>query len=213
MERRKFHSGRLYLLSFAIGTVVFALVFAMSYSIAYFQSYRVSHMQANFAYDVFAHKLDHSLFDKGCDNESFEKVSDGLYFHGRVIGDLEKRLGKNNEDVLSGKKFYSLIELEHFEFVNVLNEECNSGLKTILFFYSNENADVEKSEKLGRMLSVVSNRNDDLYVYSFDVNLGTELIEDLKKHYGVEGPQTVVINGEIVLEDPQNLDEIEKRLG
>ena len=212
MERRKFHSGGLYLLSFIIGTAVFALVFAMSYSVAYFQSYRISHMQTNFAYDVFAHKLDYSLFDKDCGNKSFEKVSGGLYFHGRIIGDLEKRLGKNNEDVLSGKKFYSLIELEHFEFVNILNEKCNSGLKTILFFYSNENADAEKSEKLGRMLSVVSNRNDNLYVYSFDVNLGTELVEDLKKHYGIEKPQTIVINGEIVLADPQNVDEIEKRL-
>ena len=169
-------------------------------------------LQTGLAYDIFAHKLDYSLFDKECENESFEQVSRDLYFQGGIISDLEKRLGKNNKDILFRKKFYTLIELEHFEFVNTLNDKCDSDIRTILFFYSNEDEDIENAEKLGRLLSVVNGRNQKLHIYSFDVNLESELITDLKNHYGIESPQTIVINQKNILVNPENIDEIERYL-
>jgi len=93
--------------------------------------------------------------EKDCDS-TYSKISADLGFQGRVIDDLERKLGKGDSEVLFRKRFYSLIELEHFEFVNILNDQCNLNISTIFFFYSNKANDLEKSEKLGRLLGIVS---------------------------------------------------------
>ncbi len=213
MERRIFQSRKRYLLAFLIGTFVFLLVFWLSYSVSYLEFQRVSGLQGVLAYDIFSHKLDYSLFDKGvCEDESFEKVSRDLNFQGRIIDDLEKKLGKGDEDVLFRKKFYVLIELEHFEFVKLLNQKCEFSIQTILFFYSNENKDAEDSEKLGRLLSTVSQRNLNLMIYSFDINLDSDLVNKLEEKYGVVHPQTLVINDKFIVLNPKNISEIERHL-
>lgn len=213
MERRPFSSKRRYVISFIIGTFIFLMVFGLSYSISYLEFQRVSNLQGVLAYDIFTHKLDYSLFDKGvCDDESFEKVSRDLNFQGRIIDDLEKSLGKDNKDVLFRKKFYTLIELEHFEFVKLLNQRCEFNIQTILFFYSNENRNLENSEDVGRMLTTVFKRSGNIMIYSFDVNLDSELINELKKKYNIEEPQTLIINDKFTVLSPKNIDEIERHL-
>lgn len=213
MEKRPFSSKKRYVISFIIGTFLFLLVFGLSYSFSYLEFQRVSSLQGMLAYDIFTHKLDYSLFDEGvCGDESFEKVSQDLNFQGRIIDDLEKNLGKGDKDVLFRKKFYTLIELEHFEFIKFLNQKCEFSVQTILFFYSNENKDAEDSEELGRLLGTISQRNQNLMIYSFDVNLDSKLIKNLKTKYRIEKPNILIINDNITVVDPQNLNDIEKYL-
>ncbi len=213
MANREFQSGRRYIISFLIGTAIFILVFALTYSISYFEFRRISSLQEGLTYDIFKNKLDYSFFDeKICIDESFDKISRDLGFQGRIIDDLEKKLGKDNEDVLFRKKFYTLIELEHFEFINLLNERCNGNVQTILFFYSNSNPNLEISEDAGRLLDVVHSRNRGLIIYSFDIDLDSDLIEKLKEKYDIEGSPTLIVNGEVLVENPQNILDIEKHL-
>ena len=210
MKERGFQSGKRYIASFLIGTVVFILVFALTYSLSYLEFGRVSNLQADVGYAIFEDKLDYTLFDEPiCTNESLGEVSRNLGFQGRIIDDLEKKLGKQNKEVLSRKKFYTLIELEHFEFVNLLNERCDRGVQTILFFYSNMDPNVEDSVDAGKLLSVVHSKTENLMIYSFDINLDSDLIEKLKEKYDVERSPTMIINGEFKVENPQNLLDVE----
>lgn len=213
MRNRGFLSQKRYIISFLIGTAIFILVFAITYSISYLEFGRVSNLQADLTYDIFEDKLDYSLFDEGvCTNESFDKVSRDLGFQGRIIDDLERKMGKDNENVLFRKKFYTLIELEHFEFVKLLNERCDRGVQTILFFYSNSDPNLETSEETGRLLGVVGSRNEDLMIYSFDIDLESDLIEKLKTKYDIERSSTLIINEEVKVENPKNILDIEKHL-
>ena len=140
MEKRKIQNKQRYLLAFLIGTFIFTSGFIITYSISFWEYKRISNIQGVISYDIFKDKLGYSLFNKNiCAQTSLRKISEDLRFQGRIIDDLEGKFGKNDERVLFKKKFYSLIELEHFEFVNDLNKECNSTIPTILFFYSNEN--------------------------------------------------------------------------
>ena len=181
MEGRGFVSKRRYLASFIIATVLFILIVLVSYSFSYVELRRVSNLQEEVAYEIFDDKLDYTLFGKDvCFQESFEKISNDLNFQGRIIDDLENKFGKNDEGVLFRKKFYTLVELEHFEFIKLLNDRCDLGMSTILFFYSNDNTDLGRSEEVGRLLDSVHSRNSDsLMIYSFDVNLNSDLIEKL----------------------------------
>jgi hypothetical protein len=213
MGNRKFQSEKRYIISFLIGTAIFILVFALTYSISYLELRRISSLQEDLTYNIFRDKLDYSLFDEGvCNDESFDKVSRDLWFQGNIIDDLEKKLGKDNENVLFRKKFYTLIELEHFEFIKLLNERCNLDVQTILFFYSNSNPNLETSEEIGRLLGVVHRRNENLIIYSFDIDLDSDLIEKLKEKYSIKKSPTLIINEEVKVEDPQNIFEIEKHL-
>ena len=210
MEKREFQSKKRYVISFLVGTFIFLFVFILSYSLSYLEFQRVSSLQYDLAYDIFSHKLDYLLFDLGiCREESLDQVSRDLNFQGRIIDDLEKKLGKNNENVLARKKFYTLIELEHFEFVKFLNKECGSNILTVLFFYSNEDKDLENSEKIGRLLSTVYNRNENLMIYSFDINLESDLITNLKNKFNITDSPSVIINENVKLFNPQNIGEIE----
>jgi len=213
MKERKIQSKKRYLLAFLIGTAIFILIFSLSYAISYLEFRRISNLQEDLAYDIFEDKLDYSLFDEGiCANESFDRISRDLGFQGRIIDDLERKLGKNNENVLFRKKFYTLIELEHFEFVKLLNERCNLEIQTILFFYSNSDPNLELSEEVGKLLDVVYNRNENLMMYSFDIDLGSYLTEKLKEKYMVDKSPTLIINEEVKVENPQNISDIEKHL-
>jgi len=213
MKERKIQSKKRYLLAFLIGTAIFILIFSLSYAISYLEFRRISNLQEDLAYDIFEDKLDYSLFDEGiCANESFDRVSRDLGFQGRIIDDLERKLGKNNENVLFRKKFYTLIELEHFEFVKLLNERCNLEIQTILFFYSNSGPNLELSEEVGKLLDVVHNRNENLMIYSFDIDLGSYLTEKLKEKYMIDKSPTLIINEEVKVENPQNISDIEKHL-
>jgi len=214
MKERKVHSKNRYFYAMIIAIIIFILVFSFSYFVSYIEFQRNSNYQNNFAYDIFENKLVLSLFEKEgiCSQQSLDRISQDLALRGSIIDNLEKKFGKNNKNVLFQKKFYTLMELEHFEFIKTQSEDCNLDINTIFFFYSNEKSDIDSGETLGNLLSVISSRNKDLIIYSFDINLDSNLIDLLKKEYNINNPSTIVVNEEIVLINPTNIDEIEQYL-
>ena len=211
MIQRKMQSRRRYLLAFLIGTAIFILGFALTYAVSYFEFQRILGMQDITSYEIFQDKLQYSFFgDDICSTESYQKVSQALGFQGRIIDDLEKKFGKNDKKVLFRKKFYSLILLEHFEFVKILNEECKSGINTILFFYSNQANDIKTSEKTGELLTIISRKYDNLVIYSFDINLDSDLVQKLKEKYDIQESSTLIINEESKIVIPKKIGDIEQ---
>ena len=100
MAIRKIVSPLRYLLAFIIGTLIFIAGFIFVYSISYFEYQRISNIQGDLAYDIFKDKTEYSLFGKDiCSDESYRKISQDLGFQGRIIDDLEKKFGKNDERV------------------------------------------------------------------------------------------------------------------
>ena len=214
MEKRKVQSKRRYIYAFLIGTFIFLSIFLLSYSFAYLQYQRISRAQQTVAYSIFENKLIYTFFRGDlCEHDSFERVSRDLGMQGRIIDDLENKFGKNDERVLLRKKFYTLVLLEHLDFVNQLNEKCGYNFNVILFFYSNElGSGAAESETTGRILDSVYSRNyENTSIYSFDVNLESELIRLLKEEYGVDSPNTLIVNDVKIL-NPRKIEDIETHL-
>lgn len=212
---RAFSSKKRYVAAVIIATIVFLLVFAVSYSLSYLEFQRISNLQTGVGYDIFEDKLGYSFFGSSlCDTTSFEKVSQDLRFQGIIIDDLERKLGKQDENVLLRKKFYSLIEIEHFEFVKAFNGKCNPKVDTILFFYSNNESKESKSEEAGKILGVVSSKNKELVIYSFDFDLNSDLVNKMETKYNIIGSEVpvIIINEKTKLDMPANIREIEKYL-
>ena len=140
IKKREIQSKGRYLAAFLIGTGIFIFGFFLTFMISYFEFERISEFQDVTSYDIFYDRLSYSIFNEDiCSKGSLKDVSRGLNFQGRIIDDLEKKFGKDNMEVLFRKKFYSLVELEHYDFVNQINLKCGNNISTILFFYSTNN--------------------------------------------------------------------------
>lgn len=210
MKPRKVESKRRYLWAFLIGTAIFLIGFGITYSVAYFEYQRITTLQGPISYEIFQDKLQYSLFGKDiCEEETYKEVSEALAFQGRIIGDIEERLGKNNKDVIFRKKFYTLILLEHLELVNTINKECDKEINTVLFFYSNEKEDIEASEHVGGILGVLHEQNkDNLFIYSIDMNIDSKLVKSLNQKYEVSPPMKIILNDEYPFTSLQNINQI-----
>jgi len=213
MVQREIQSKGRYLLAFLIGTSIFCSIFLLTFFFSNQELGNVYLIQEKFSQDIFKDKLSYSFFGEGkCSQESFNKISRDLGYFGRIINELEKKLGKEDKRVLEQKDIYTLILLEHLDFLIDYNEECNTSWNYILFFYSNNKNDYTSSEEVGKILDVLVVKNQKVSVYSFDINLNTDLIKKLKEKYRVFKAPTLIINGKNRLDDVKDIKEIEQYL-
>lgn len=213
MTNRKLQSKSRYIKAFVFATLVFILGFAMSYGVSYIELSRINSLQQSISYDIFSDKLDYSLFGEDiCSIESYNEISKDLGIQGKIIDDLENRFGKEDKSVLFRKEFYTLALIEHFEFVKERNLMCEDFVNTILFFYSNEEEDLQDSEEIGRLLEIIHSKNEKLVIYSFDINLRSKLMKNILNKYGIDKEGILIINNNQFIENPRNLTEIESNL-
>lgn len=206
-------SKKRYLLSFIIGTAIFCLIFILTNFLGRTELNRMNSINEEMAQDIFKDKLAYSFFDeRTCSEEYFGKISRDLGYSGSIINDIEKKFGKEDLGVLEQKKFYTLVLLEHLEFLKDYNKNCNSSFQYILFFYSNQKDKYEDSEEVGRMLDSLGKDYPNVSVYSFDINLNSDLIQKLVDKYNVTKAPLVIIDEKFVLEDIKNIEEVEKYL-
>jgi hypothetical protein len=214
MIKREFSSGKRYFAAFVIGTAVFLLGFFLTSLVARIELRNVGLVQNQLSYGLFEQKLIHSFFEGDiCGEDSFSDINKYRAIQGAAIGSLEKKFGKDNELVLERKKFYTLIQIAHFEFLMERKKSCNESTKILIFFYSNKPKDAKESADVGNLLDVVGNRGHKLQVYSFDYFLDSELIELLKKKYEIrEYPIIFNPEGAKVI-SPTKIGEIESIIG
>jgi hypothetical protein len=213
MEGKEVQSKLRYLLALLIGTSIFLSVILLSNVFGKVELNRIDSINGEMAQDIFKDKLIYSFFEEGiCSEDTYNKISMDLRSSGTIINDLEIKFGKNDPDVLEQKKFYTLMLLEHLEFLINYNSNCDTSLPYILFFYSNQKDKLETSQNVGKTLDIVSKEHPKLLIYSFDINLESELIKRLLTKYSITQAPTLVINGKTTLENSQNINEIEKYL-
>lgn len=213
MEPRKIQSKKRYLLSFMIGTIIFLGVFLLTNFLSNIELKRMDSITGTIAQDIFKDKLIYSFFNESeCSEESFGKISRDLAISGNLINHLEEKLGKTDRNVLRQKETYTLILLEHLEFLKDYNIKCNAKNNNILFFYSNEDSKIQQSERVGRVLDVLGNKYPKLSIYSFDINLDVDLIKKLLEKYNISQAPSVLIDEKILLTEITSSEDIEKYL-
>jgi hypothetical protein len=213
MEQRKIQSKKRYLLSFIIGTSIFCLIFILTNFLGRTELDRMYSINGEMAQDIFKDKLAYSFFnERTCSEEYFGKISRDLGYSGSIINNIEKKFGKEDKEVLEQKKFYTLVLLEHLEFLKDYNKNCNSSFQYILFFYSNQQNKYPQSEEAGRILDLISKDYPNLSIYSFDINLESELIQKLITKYNITKAPTVIIDDKFVIDEVKSIEEVKKYL-
>jgi len=120
----------------------------------------------------------------------------------------ENNIGAEDVDVISLKKYYSLLEIKDYLLMKKIRERCGEKSIFILYFYKNDNCD--DCTKQGYVLTSLREKYPDLRVYSFDYNLDLSAIKAMVSIYKVQDNlPAIVINGK-VYNGFKSIEEIEK---
>jgi len=193
-NRREFPLLRL-LLSFILATATFIIILLIASGVSYYNYQKIS--SQNNEIIEYLNQIDIllNMSVADCGEDILIKSSKILDEVGGKLSLLETRFKKNDPRVLEQKKLYSEIELKHLSIIKQIEKLCQKNYTKIIFFYSNYKSLEEESSRMGFILRAFKNKNpEQIMIYSFDYNLDSETIQNLKKEYNITSAPIIVIN-------------------
>lgn len=187
-----------YLTAFLLTASVFALGIFLGIIMSDYKVSKIYNYERDLMTNFLVQDIQSELMEEDpCKFVSTELASQELFKVGDRLDALEKDLGKDDEQVVSLKKYYNLLAVRDYLFYKKVNEECDKDFILNLFFYSNDPKKCEKCEDQGFVLSYVRAKNDKIRTYSFDVDLGLPAVDYLVKFYNVNEVPSVVFNEDV----------------
>lgn len=207
---RKFYVGRI-LAAILISAIIYVGIFSFAHWISYKNYSGIS--ERNLLVQESLDELESALENVSCNESVLVSVSEKLDQIGASLGLLEMRLGKNEPRVLEQKKLYSELEKRHFELIKEMNKRCNSSFVTVLFFYSNDKNAQKRSDIAGAILTTLKRSEPErVMIYSFDYNLDTLAIDELKQKYLVATTPFVLVDEKHLIVNLKNIQQLEPYL-
>jgi len=179
---------------------------------SYFSNKKIDQLksiESTISMDILSSETQFSLLEEqSCTDVSTTVLSSELNSLADKITYSENNIGTENVDVISLKKYYSLLEIKDYLLMKKITERCGQKPIFILYFYKNDNCD--DCTKQGYVLTSLRENYPNLRVYSFDYNLDLSAIRAMTSIYKVpDNLPALVINGK-VYSGLQSVDDIEK---
>ncbi|MBP9866497.1 MAG: hypothetical protein KBC41_00250 [Candidatus Pacebacteria bacterium] len=177
-----------YILTFLITFSIFVTAFFAS---TFFSDKRVENVksiQDTIAIDILSSETQFDLLKEvPCSNVNDSSLSSELSTLGDKLSHTENERGKDDDDVIYLKKYYSLLQIKDYILSKKLVEKCGAGKKPvfIIYFYSNQ-GDCSECTREGYVLTRLREIYPDLRIYSFDYNLPLSAIDSMKKIYRIK---------------------------
>lgn len=170
---------------------------------------QLKNIESKISLDLMSSETQFSLLqEQSCKDVSNSILSSELNSLADKISYSESNIGTDNTDVVSLKKYYSLLEIKDYLLMKKIRERCGEKSIFILYFYKNDNCD--DCTKQGYVLTSLREKYPDLRVYSFDYNLDLSAIKTMTSIYKVpDNLPAIVINGK-VYSGFKSLEDIEK---
>lgn len=170
---------------------------------------QLKNIEIKISLDLMSSETQFSLLEElSCKDVSTTVLSSELNSLADKIAYSENNIGVENVDVISLKKYYSLLEIKDYLLMKKITERCGQKSIFILYFYKNE--DCSDCTKQGYVLTTLREKYPNLRVYSFDYNLDLSAIKAMTSIYKVpDNLPAIVINGK-VYSGFHSIEEIEK---
>ncbi len=148
------------------------------------------------------------LQELSCKDVSTTVLSSELNSLADKITYSETNIGNDDSNVISLKRYYSLLEIKDYLLMKKITERCGQKSIFILYFYKNDSC--SDCTKQGYVLTSLREKYPNLRVYSFDYNLDLSALKAMVSIYKVpDNLPAIVINGK-VYSGLQSIEEIEK---
>lgn len=181
---------------------------------SYFTNKKVEQLKSienTISLDIMSSETQFDLLQElSCKDISTTVLSSELNSLTEKISYSENNMGTKDNDIISLKKSYSLLEIKDYLLMKRITERCGQKSVFILYFYKNDNCD--DCTKQGYILTSLREKYPNLRVYSFDYNLDLSAIKAMISIYKVpDNLPAIVINGR-VYSGLKSIKEIEKIL-
>lgn len=202
-----------YIYAFVITVFIFALAILASNIISNTKINQLEKLQEELSHAVITNDYsDVSSEEIGC-----QKIYNLNYDLSREIGSLAEKImftegerGYDDPELMVLREKYTLLLIKDYLTTEKLNNECDLGLKIILYFYTNEKC--PSCTEQGYVLTALRESNENVRVYSFDGNLKLGSQKVLMDKLGLKGPfPEIYFNGK-VYSGFQSIDELNKIL-
>ena len=166
-------------------------------------------IESTISLDLLSSEVQFSLLEEqSCKDISTSVLSKELNSLADKISYSESNIGTDNNDVISLKKYYSLLEIKDYLLMKKITERCGQKSIFVLYFYKNDNC--EDCTKQGYVLTSLREKYPNLRVYSFDYKIDNPAIKAMISIYNVpDNLPALVINGK-VHSGFKSVEEIEK---
>lgn len=185
-----------YIIVFFITAGIFAVAFFVSNYIND-RRYEVIKTTADkISIDILSLETQFELFqESSCQSLTNSVLSDEINALADKLSYAESQRGINDEDVITLKKYYSLLEIKDYLVMQKVDKRCDVNPISILYFYTNKE-DCEDCTKQGYVLTKLRMDHPALRIYSFDYDLDLNAIKTLISLYKIpEELPAIVING------------------
>lgn len=193
MERREIVKSK-YIAAFAITALVFLLVIVFDNYFNQMKMDRLNNLYQEVRLDTLGAELQYQLISENpCTSLNYAPFTEELYKIGQKLDFMEEQFGKNNQEVLDLKEYYSLLEIRHWLYLKKATKQCDIDANLILYFYSNK-GDCDACEDQGFVLNYIHDKYPNTYIYSFDFNLDNSALTTLKTTNLVNTTPTLIVN-------------------
>lgn len=128
---------------------------------------------------------------------------------GQRLATMEAQLGTDDADVVSIKKYYSLLQIKDYMLTKALAARCKVKPVTILYFYNNDCSDCSKQ---GYVLTALREQYPQIRIYAFDSNLDLSAIKTLEQVNVISGERPSIVIDNVTYSGFKSLEDIEKVL-
>lgn len=168
-----------YFFSFAITAVIFTTAIYLSNYFGDKKIEEIRGIQDKIAIDILSSETQFALLaESSCEDVGVGTLSAELGEIENKLSYTENQRGHDDPEVLSLKKYYSLLQIKDYLLMNRISEKCKKTPLSIIYFYSS-NTTCEDCEREGYVLTKLRETYPELRVYSFDYNIDVPAVKTL----------------------------------
>lgn len=191
---RKQIETRKYVLAFVITAIVFGGALMVSNRFAQKRLEEIKTVESNISLNILSSETQFALLkERSCKAiDHSTAFSEELNSLSQKLSFMEENLGNDNAEVMSLKKYYSLLQVKDYLLVKQVNEKCGVKPTTIIYFYSNKGECTDcKNEEYA--LAKLRDEFPELRIYSFDYNLDISVVKTMRSIYDVRDSMPALI--------------------
>lgn len=199
-----------YALAFVITAAIFMTIVLVS---NYFNKKRLENIrdiEDKISVDILSSDTQFALLrDSSCQQLSDSILSQELNTLASRLDYMERELGVDNEQVVSLKRYYSLLQIKDYLLMQQLTSRCSIKPISLIYFYSNKE-ECPDCQKQAYVLDYLRTQYPHLRVYAFDYDLNLSAIDTLVKLNKVERKFPALVTPTKVLYGFNAIEDVEK---
>ncbi len=199
-----------YVVTFLITAGLFITVFYVTKIVNEKRFSEIRSIQDKISVDLLSSETQFALLNTtGCSINANSILAPEIEKLGERLSIMESQLSTTNDEVVTLKKYYSLLQIKDYLLAKELAAKCPTKPVTVVYFYTN---DCDACTKQGYVLTALREKYPEIRIYSFDSGLDLSAIRTLEKINILSDERPSLVIDGVTYSGFKSLEEVEEIL-